>query len=288
MIICILGDDIVAEVKMTRSAFAGAILLVEGDCDYKLFSNFIDKQKCTIIPSHGKDNAIKAIELLESSENRGVLAIVDADFSNILDIKYNSVNLLITDYHDIEITILKSGAFNKFFREFGSSRKIDSYLRAFENYDLLEVLLERSLPIGIFRFISETDNLNLKFEGIKYEKFINKNTLKVNRSILIRNVLALTKSREINERLISDRLEKCINSWTHVPEQTCCGHDVIAIISVGLRKALGSKSASDSKCEKIEKAFRLSYDSSEFKKTNLFAATKSWEKRNPSYRVFKV
>ncbi len=77
------GDTIVNEIDMIRTAFSGGILLLEGENDSKFFQKFVDENQCYIIISHGKENAVEAIDITHSENKKGILAMVDADFWRI-------------------------------------------------------------------------------------------------------------------------------------------------------------------------------------------------------------
>ena len=59
--------DIANTVRMTRTLHKGAILIVEGTTDIRVYERFLSKTKCKFIPAHGKDNAIGALSILEKN-----------------------------------------------------------------------------------------------------------------------------------------------------------------------------------------------------------------------------
>ena len=105
--------------------FSGTFLIVEGESDRNGYKHLIDTESCRIIPAHGKENALDALDILEEDDFPGVLAVVDADFWRLEGIKPSSPNLFITDTHDLETMILKSPALGKLLTEFGSDSKIE-------------------------------------------------------------------------------------------------------------------------------------------------------------------
>jgi hypothetical protein len=82
-------------------------ILVEGPEDVKIYSNFFKKvnSRISIRKSRGKSNVEKALEIL-SKETTHAIGVCDADFDH-LNNKTNLIeSLFVTDYHDIEMTIL--------------------------------------------------------------------------------------------------------------------------------------------------------------------------------------
>lgn len=280
---------IAAEVAMLRTVFSGTFLLVEGDKDTLLFEKFSNKNMTTVLPTAGKENALEAIHLLDANSSvDGYVAIVDADFWHIDGHTTGSSNILTTDYHDIELMIISSSAFDRFMAEYGSKQKISRFLQKSPTCNLREELLKRCLPVGLLRRISEQKGLALSFERLRYKNFMNKNSLEVDHERLILNVLNLTGVSVKSHKEILAELETLLEKGKHELLQVCCGHDLAAVVSVGLRKTLGSQKAAIANAENVEASLRLAYDSEEFKKTTLFATTKDWEKKNKPYQVFAI
>ncbi len=286
MLESVTGVDVANEVTMSRSAFSGTILLVEGSQDIRCFERFVDEQKCKIIPTRGKSNAIEAIDILEQIGLEGFLAIVDADFWHMDDVPNPSTNILLTDVHDLEIMIINSRAFRTVIVEYGSATKIKVFLKKQSSGDLRSVLLDRCLPIGLLRWISTRDNLGLNFNGLNYANCVDKASLKVLIDKLIQIVLSLTKKKSYKTENIHTKLDENLNSGPYDLFQVCCGHDFTAILAIGLRKAIGSKKSKIANQENIEKILRLSYDSRDLECTSLYEDSKKWESDNVPYEVF--
>ncbi|MEM9275245.1 MAG: DUF4435 domain-containing protein [Cyanobacteria bacterium P01_F01_bin.143] len=272
-------------IKLQRSSFFGTFLLVEGISDKKLYQNLIDEEKCKLVVVSGKPSskirAIKIIEILDKSNFQGILAIVDADFDHLEQSSPQSPNLLLTDTHDLETMLLQSPALDKVIREFGSEDKINQL-----NQDRREVLLELGLSIGYLRWISQSENLNLTFNGIKFTKFIDQKTLEIDELKLIKvaNNKSLYTELEIlliHEKLISKK------SPNHDPWQVCCGHDLVEILSIGLRKEWGTNNATDIKAEKLEIILRIGYEEVYFFETKLYINICTWENRNSPFNVLR-
>ncbi|MFM7438848.1 MAG: DUF4435 domain-containing protein, partial [Snowella sp.] len=102
-------------IRFRRSTFSGTFLLVEGSTDKVFYERFVNKNECEVITNSipGKQRVIQVLNILENSEFKGILAIVDADFDHLEFSLYNTPNLLRTDTHDLETMLLQSSAFDK-------------------------------------------------------------------------------------------------------------------------------------------------------------------------------
>lgn len=261
------GQTVANDIRMSRSQHSGPFLIVEGDCDARLYKRFLDTSSCAII------NAV------EKDKFDGVLAIVDADFWNLEGFSSTSSNLLLTDTHDLDTMILNSPALEVVLTEYGSQNK----LQRLPN-DIRELLLESGKVLGYLQWISLKDNLGLKFEDLSFSKFVNRSDLSTNVKTMIKVVCDHSKRPDLKTELLQSRINE-ISEDNHDLWQVCCGHHLISILSIGLCKLLGSCNSGEARTENIETALRLAYDSSFFTSTKLFAAIKEWGGNNKRFRV---
>lgn len=272
-------------IRLRRSIFLGTFLLVEGSSDKIFYERFIDKVACEVVTVSGKPSSklrvIAVLDILEKSSFQGVLAIVDADFDRLEASLHYSPNLLRTDTHDLETMLLNSFALDKLIAEFSSEEKIARFSR-----DVRTALLEAGMSVGYLLWISQRDELNLTFDGITFSKFIDEQTLQIDELKLINEVKNKSqapslKSEDLQQRLTSQK------SSSHDPWQVCCGHDLVEILSLGLRKAIGSNKASDVEPISLERNLRLAYEETYFCKTQIYLGIRIWESNNPPFKVLR-
>ncbi len=281
------GDDVAAEVLMIRSTFKGTIIIVEGDDDCRVYEKFVNPRLCQMQPAYGRPNALEAMSLLSKPKGKGIVAIVDADFWHHHGTKPPSRNVLVTDFHDIEIMMFGSRAFDAIMAEYGSVSKIEKFLGLSGTTSLRIALMASVISLGLLRLISEEDGLALKFKGLDFNRVVEKSTLQLSTGDLVCRVLMLTENPRLNRKDILRKLQKA-QSKAHDPWHICSGHDVAVIVGIGLRKALGNKSKDIGNGENIERLLRLSYDSSDFRSTRLFKRAKKWEKANTPFTIFSL
>lgn len=279
------GDEIANEVLLIRTKYKGPILLLEGSKDERFFHRFVKNSEMLIIPAGGKEKVLDAIAILEAHDGvQGFMGIVDADFGHIDGSLPESQNVIVTDDHDVEMMIIKTKAFDAVLLELGSKNKI----RKFPNQEdgIRDALIQKALIIGHLRYLSMKDNLNLRFEGLRFDHFIDRNSLEIDQDKMLSNVFALTSNRYLDTKDISNRLSEFIDEMNDDPYQICCGHDFIEIFGIALRKILGSKPSKTAKPEVLGVALRLAYDSEDFYQTQLYAGARMWSKRNKGYDIF--
>ena len=173
--------------------------------------------------------------------------------------------------------------------EFGSADKIKNLVDKRKKY-IRSLLLACAMPIGYLRWISLREHLSLKFEDLKFEKFINKEDLTIDIMQLIRIVQSHTTGQKDSQKPLlkdSDLHDKIqqLSCDTHDLWHVCCGHDVVMILSLGLRKALGSSKIAEP--DLIEKCLRLAYEHAFFSQIQLYAAIQIWEGINDTFAVLR-
>ncbi|MEH2034097.1 MAG: DUF4435 domain-containing protein [Nostoc sp.] len=274
-------DRVANQIRLRRSTYTGTFLLVEGSSDKTFYQRFVDQLVCELVETSGKQRAIDILKNLEQSNFQGVLAIVDADFDRLETLLHTSHNLLCTDSHDLETILINSPAFNKVVVEFGSEEKIAQF-----NPEIRLVLLENGMSVGYLLWISKCKGLNLTFDGIKFSKFIDEQTLQIDELKLIQEVKNKSQAYSLRDEDLQQQL-KSQKSNNYDPWQICCGHDLVEILSIGLRKVLGSNKAVDVEPNSLERSLRLAYEEIYFRQTQLYLDIRIWEINNQPFRVLR-
>ena len=271
-------NDIANTVRMMRTKFNGSIILVEGYLDMGVYKKFFNGNECKLVFSCGKENALKALFILKNDSFKGILAIVDSDFYRIDGNIPEYSNLFLTDYHDLESMIISSNALEDILHEFGNHNKI--------KFDIRGKLYECGSCLGFFRWISSKskENLCLKFKGINFLNFINKNTLILDIKKLINEVIK-NSNQNISKKNIELKILKLKNS-NHDLKEICSGHDLVEILYIGLKYIFGNRKTISLDLDVFDSTIRLSYNYSYFSKSNLFAELKKWEQNNIGYKIF--
>ena len=272
------------KIRQLREVFSGTVLIVEGDTDARVYRRYIVATQCSIEIAHNKDNAIRSLTILEQAQFKGVLAIVDADFQRLEGRILTNPNLFLTDTHDLETMMLCSPALDKILAEFGSEQKIAT-LTDQVGKSLHDILLAAGAPIGYLRWSSLRQSLALKFEELDFGKFVDGLCLTTDIQKLIETVKNKSQRPDLKTADILSQISALKNE-SHDLWQLCCGHDLIEVLSVGLRKVLGGAfNTAEIKSEVIERSLRLAYESSFFQVTELCTALRKWEETNRPFRI---
>ena len=74
----------------------------------------------------------------------------------------------------------------------------------------------------------------------------------------------------------------------HAIDHVCCGHDLIAILGLGLQKVIGTRKALEVSHERLGEALRLAYEKVDFMSSELYRTIRAWEVRNSPFMVLKA
>lgn len=276
------ADHIANEVRMKRSSHHGSFLLVEGPTDKRLFRRFTDPTDCQIVVGYDKSLVFGAVSILDADRFPGALGVVDCDFDMLTGTALRSANLRRGDTHDIETLLLRSSALDSVLCEFGSPDKLVKFIEA-KGMTLREWLVRTALPLGYIRFFSIREGLNLKFEGMTFSHFLDPVTLEINAEALRTEIC--NRSHRPDLQLDTITSVGWPRDVRHDPWQVCCGDDMMEILRFGLRSVLGTNSLTS--LQSLDGALRVAYPEEEFRQSELYRATRDWERRNPEFRVFR-
>ena len=152
-----------------------------------------------------------------------------------------------------------------------------------------KALLDAGLPVGYFRWMSspKMDNLLLNFSDLRFSAVIivQGKTLSTDIDSLIGEVKTGSHNTMPPRHEIKRKLLALVKSNRYDPWQVCSGHDLVHILTIGLREAFGGRSARKITNEVVDRIIRIAYTFAEFSRTELYASIKEWEKKNTGYKV---
>ena len=269
-------------IKMRRSQHRGSFLLVEGRDDRLFMTHFISKESCMIIVVDGKQNVCDTIDDLDKDGFVGALGLIDADFDRITNTEVASLNLVRYECHDLETMLFHSPAFDRVLDEFVSVDKLSKL-----NDGVLEEMVSRALPVAYLRLHSLRNDLNLRFEGINYAAWVDRSSFEFNIDRLITEIRNRSQRHDIQPENLHVAIKELEQSNLDQRE-ICNGADLVEILSVGLRSALGTNNATAVSGEVLRRSLRLAYSDQDFIQSSLYAQIKAWEARVAVFRVLRL
>ncbi|MFW2378145.1 hypothetical protein ACN4FU_05630 [Aliarcobacter butzleri] len=256
------------------------LILVEGNTDIKFFRKIFNTDYSIVKELNGKDKIKNILNALLNDFNN-VFGIRDLDFDK-LESYENSKNLFLTDYHDFEVEMIESDAFNAIIDEHSNNQCHANYL-----CNLKDNIYSIALIIGYLRWFNErtykaTSSHILLFDGLKFEDFIQLNNcrLELIADVFYDKLLIHSKTKNSALSLTKEDIINTIDELKKISTdklQICSGHDLTEIISIALNKRINRKN--------IESNLRVAYKFDYFKNTQLHKKIEDWNKEY-NYKLF--
>jgi hypothetical protein len=283
-----LTPDRIANSIMQDETFNGLYVLVEGNKDYKLFSKFFDLTQNRIKQTFGCNKLLQVFEILKQRGFERKIGIIDRDFREITDELIDFENIFITDYHDIEVMIIQSKAFDNVLNLYSLPEKIEKFEKKVKR-PLREIIFELSDKIGYLKLTNFKYDFGLAFKPdnidgnpLKYHEFISDTLDYKGDDALIKTVVNYSRNKtrkRLSEKEIKDKLIET-SSIKYDSKQLSNGHDLSNVIFIFLKKNIRSsnKMLHDYNC--VEDSLILAYEYEDFKKTKLYMDLSRWSEIN--------
>lgn len=200
----------------------------------------------------------------------------------------NIENIFITDFHDIEVMIIMTKAFDDVLRIFTIQEKVEEFEKK-HSKTIREIIFELSDNIGYLKLTEKTNDFGLVFKPkhpdgnqIKYSDFISDKLEFKGDPELIKSIVNYSRnkiSKKLDEAAISKKLSETkkikIDSL-----QLSNGHDLSNIVFIFLKKTVRSTNKMLFDNNSIEDSLILAYDFEDFKKTELYKKLLEYSKHN--------
>ena len=250
-------------------------IFVEGDSDIKFFRKFFDLGKCKVenIPG-GKNKLEECVDILVK-RYRLILGIRDADFIHLNNLGYGNQNMFLTDFHDIEMTMVSNEIIlNAVFFEFTNLPQ-NQYLNLRDN------IIKTIEMVSYLKWLNDRENLELKFEP-GFNDLVLFTNLYIDFDTYFGRVLKKSPNARITDiNLIKNKLED-LKKLNPDMLQLTNGHDFLKTFVNYLKNVIGVNNLSS---EIIASVLRISYNLEQFKKTSLYVHLKEWSNINGT-RIF--
>lgn len=277
-------EELITELTMTYSFRMH--LLVEGDDDRKFFRSVLQGvDKVNIVCCWGADTVSSSIAKIDDIRQKSsfipTLGIIDRDYRIALGLLLQSPNLLATDLRDLECMMFASPTFQTVLVEFGSDAKINKFGGLAK---VAAAAQEAAATVGKVRFLSQAKGLNLSFKDVDLAKIIDRRTLVIDAAELKKHLNARQGStgRSLTDEEFAAADSTCAAAkcgegqpyFSH-PLLLCRGHDLMEVLAIACRSAIGSRSAAESSRENFESFFRIGYVA-HFRNSHLAKAADAW------------
>lgn len=245
-------------------------ILVEGSDDAKIYSQFFKNIQINVmvIKSSVKSKMKDVLQNI-STETKQVIGICDADFSH-LDKDYPAMaNIFLTDYHDIEMTMLSFiDVFHNTWLRFSLQDDTEGTIRD---------VLQKISYMAYIRWYSKKNHCNLSFAGLDFTGIFKIQDEKIEQDDeKLINVLN-QRSNKKTEPMTSEKVNIFIReNQTDDVFNLCNGHDVTALIALILEDKTKKNISREDYCSVLRESFQLNH----FMQTKLYTSICIWQQTN--------
>jgi hypothetical protein len=281
------ASNLAVTVKMLRSTFTGAFLLLEGDCDGRLFNRFIDPNSCRTFFCYGREKLLGVVEILERDTFAGFLAVADNDSSMIFGERIASNNVIVTDENDIELVIFQSDVLERVLAEYCNSENVAAFEQA-KNEPIRSTFVRVAGTLGALRCLSKLNAWHLRFEDMTLQ-FEQRRDIEISIDQQIEHLRG--RSQGTTMPLLPQVRQEMDDFRGKFPDahKYVSGHDLCGVICKSIHDVFGrAHVALTRKAAAVEEVFRAAFSEENFRATTVFADIKAWEVRNPPFRVLSV
>ena len=271
---------IVAQIKMSRTQYDGAFLIVEGQDDKRFWGNHCH-DCCRLVDGKGKNNVMVGVQRLEGIGIDGVLGVVDSNHDYLEGRRLPSANLVATDAHDLECMLCRSPALDAVLVEFGDADKIRTF-EGLSGMDVRAALLKRGAMFGQLRWAARQLQPGVRLEQVRPERFVERKSWQLDEDGLIETAVAAMEG--VDEDALRRQLARLpsVDPW-----YLASGHELLAILRLGLQGALG-KLETTTGVKELSRALRLALRPEDLRSTRLWYDMRGWERSNSPYLVLGV
>jgi hypothetical protein len=244
----------------------GAILIVEGDVDVRLYKRFaLQQPHSRAIPGGGKPSLLEVMRIVANRETPGVLAICDADFDRVLNITHPS-GIVCADYHDAEMMIVHSDALHAVLGELmNAGPSLD------QTITIRDSLVGVASSVGRVRLWSRDNDARLNFKAVDAGAYIHPDLTFDLTSYLSQVIESSFSNADVGQ------LYEASKSYQGDVDlgELAVGHDFVALLDGYLATHRSDQRIGS---DLLGSALRLAFDATHFRRTHLAGHISGWEK----------
>ncbi len=263
--------EIVTEIEMSRDAIPW--LTVEGDTDERLFRSRRFPRNVKIVAADGWEGVRDVlIGANNCQHNTIVIGVIDRDYRDQNNSQPMVRGLILTDLRDIEGVMFWSSALHRVYCELGSLEKLPKRTRGEVDYSLIrKQIISTCAKIGLFRSYCYMSGQSVSFRELNYAKFICDRSLNLEVSRFLDHLRGRNSGTNRIDNTAWDEAQsaKHLRQEYRDPKWICHGHDLMAMVTISLRRMWGSNGGQVSR-EEIESNFRVGFSDAELEATSMW------------------
>ncbi|MFF2464380.1 hypothetical protein [Streptomyces mirabilis] len=268
----ITGDELYAEMIMQRTNDARNFLVVEGDGDIAIFDRYLAQDRFTVIPANGKKTAHDALRMAFSDNFSGVYSILDRDWLDLIPGEFQDRRIVHTDKYDLDVCVFfLPGVYVSVASSFCVKGGYRLGGAGCSENEIREACIKMAFPVGVLRYISERDKLQLRMRDFPLHEVVDRVSLSVDVDLLISTAIARSKKSSVASQSVTRTLIAEMDGITDITRY-CSGHDVARAFSI-LAKERWSTTIS---VDNVERTARTAVSWERFQSLSTYSDSSQW------------
>ena len=242
-------------------------IFLEGETDIRLFRKFFNLAKCKVenIPG-GNCKLEECVEMLVNIYPL-IIGIRDSDFIRLEEMSYNKKNMFLTDFHDMEVSMLShEPILNSLVFEYSDLPKN-------KHIELREKVLESIILVSYLKWLNFKENLEFEFTAGFHDlvSFVN---LNIDFDQYLDRVISKSKNARLTSKeLILKKIDE-LKALNPDKMQLTNGHDLLNMFAKYFREECQQNGLSgDNLACSVRMLFNLNF----FVETNLYSELTRWQ-----------
>lgn len=274
-------EEVINELAMSTSF--SVHIVVEGTTDQRLLLQSLPKSLlANVIPAGSCEAALEVAKEYQhhpAHPKLRLVVFVDRDYQVAINNIDKLPNVVVTELRDIECMMFDSECFERVTSEFVSEQKLTKARHTLAS--IKKKMAEVTAEVGCVRYASQSLKWNVSFKALNYDKFVTWSDITIDKGRFIRHVNGAQTLAAAGDRQTPKHLNVGDYDRARVLADQCPvlsspllrarGHDLIALLFLGLRKGWGNKAANDLTPDLLEKTFRIAFPDV-FRNTPTYAA----------------
>ncbi len=281
------------ESKMFNAARKTVTVLLESGVDRAFWSIYLHDQ-CLVrhMGQGGRDAALKILD-----EKKGpdavLIALLDADLDRVLGCLAFRDDVIWTDSHDLEATLLSEPVVDKLVRSAtGNAAKFREVVASWGGETVHKRLFRHADGMGRLRWLKvvqrgELDELEfkkLKGKELRYFSDYSKATEPNWAPSLMKAIKAVIAFSNANKLKARDLVGECDALGSAPTEQVCNGHDLVGFLHAWLAEVARGRVKD---VETLTTHLFLAVERAWLETTEMWKALRTWEADHAGFRILK-
>jgi len=273
------------ESKFFNAARSTVTLLVEGRLDHRFWRMHCVRD-CPVKPMGGRYAVLRELDRAAAHEDAVLLGVLDADLDRIEDRLVVRADVVWTDAHDLEGTLIALPALAKLLSQLVDGDKLAKD-EARWGESILARLIRHAVHMGRLRWLNQREGVNMltfkkqpKRELVLFDRYEDcvDDDWSPSLAKIISELINYSSAHHVSPKELMDQCA--------VPEadsaQLCNGHDLLGFLRVWPR--IGKRTLSlDDLADRLAVACERRW----LTPTSMWRAIEAWERAHPGFRVLK-